>query len=293
MTNRTITITSACKVSTRNEQIVILLPSGEEETVPAEDIACLMIESQEATISIPAINKLTDYNAAVVICDGKHSPNSMLLTLHANSVQTERFARQLKMDDITKDELWKQIVQAKISNQADTLYLLSKNGDNIAKLTNNVLSGDTSNVEGHASRLYWRELFGKDFRRDRFGDGPNPVLNYGYTILRSATTRALMCAGLYPCFGLHHRNRYDDFCLADDIMEPYRVFVDLEVFKMWCEGKRYTDKEVKQRLQSILYCETVMGKSHKQMISALTDTCSSLVNAIEDKSSKILFPQIC
>lgn len=293
MTNRTITIASACKVSTRDEQIVILLPSGEEETVPAEDIACLMIESQEAVITVPALNKLTDYNTAVVFCDGRHSPNSMLLTLHANSVQTERFARQMKLEENVKDSIWRQIVQAKIRNQAGALWMLSKDGGTIAPLVDKVRDGDRGNTEGWAARLYWETLFGKDFRRERFGPAPNPMLNYGYTILRSATTRALMSTGLFPCFGIHHRSRYDDFCLSDDMMEPFRPMVDIAVYEIWDEGGKDTDRETKMRIQRVMQSEMITGRHTKRLVSALTDTCVSLLDVIEGKSDTVIFPEIC
>lgn len=293
MTNRTITVSSPARISTRDGQLVLMAKDGKEKTIPLEDMASLLLEGNEISITVPALEALSENNVAVTICDSTHNPCTSLMTLHSNSVQTERYARQLSMPDEEKDLIWQQVIKAKLYNQAGLLNLLSKeNGDVIERMIQDVVPGDATNREGAAARIYWKSLFGDEFKRDRFGAGLNPLLNYGYSILRSATARALMGSGMFPCQGIHHRNRYDDFPLADDMMEPYRPFVDLQVFKLNENGHRKTTKEVRTELQKIVYCEVILTDRIKELGKALTDTSSSLSRYIE-KGTDILFPLIC
>ena len=290
MTDRTITVTSAAKISLRDRQLVILLPDGEEKTAPLEDLACLMIESQQTTVSTPALIALSENNVSVVFCDGRHSPSAMLLTLHANALQTERFTMQLTLTDDRKDELWRQIVTEKIHHQADLLDMLSMDGAAIRRFAADVCPGDTTGKEAAAAQEYWKLLFGKDFKRERFGTGPNPLLNYGYAILRSAVARSLMSSGLYPCRGIHHRNRYDDFPLADDVMEPYRPYIDLKVYELWNGGHRTTDKEAKLALQETMITECSVRGFRRSLLAAIDITTSSLLDCMKGEKETVLYP---
>lgn len=175
-------------------------------------------------------------------------------------------------------------------NQAAVLDCLSLDGgDEIRKLAK---GEGVASREGVTADLYWKRLFGKDFRRDRFGAGPNPLLNYGYAVLRAETVKALLCAGLHPSFGLHHRNRYDAYVLADDVMEPFRPFVDMEVYKLWTEGKRKTDKDVKGKLIALLLSDVKSGGRTIQLRNAVSQMASSLVKRLEKEESLVL-PSLC
>ena len=228
MLKRSLVFTSPATLSLKNAQLVITLKEQPDacRTVPIEELGVVLVDSPMVTLTIPLINALADNNVALIFCNQKGMPNALLLSLHANASQGESYREQISVSETLKKALWKQLIEAKIRNQARLLNKLGKRGELLKPLYMNVKSGDTDNKEGVAAKLYWTELFGKGFRRDRDLPGLNTLLNYGYAVLRAATARALMASGLHPAFGLFHRNRGDAFPLADDVMEPYRPFVD-------------------------------------------------------------------
>lgn len=293
MTDRFIVIESPAKITTRDEQLSILLPDGEERTVPLEDMDSLLVDNAEATVTVPVICKLSAYGIPTVFCDGNHFPSTVTLSLHGNCIQEERFSLQMAAPEERLKELWAQTVEAKIRNQADLLDMLSLDGGPVRALADDVLPGDETNREAAAARLYWKVIFGPDFRRERFGDGPNPLLNYGYTILRSVTARATASAGLYPHKGIHHRNRYDDCCLADDLMEPFRPFVDLKVYELWNNGARKTDRDTRHELQKIPFIETELAGRMRTLANAVTDAVGSFVGCLKDTDADLVFSRIC
>lgn len=290
MTDRIVQIESPCRLSARDEQLVVMGVDGEERTVPFEDLSFLLVDNPGATFTAAVVDGVTRYGAVMAVCDASHCPASITMPLHANTVQTERFRLQLSLGMEEKDAIWDDIVRSKIRNQAALLDSLSLGGGDVVR---GLAEGDGPSVrEGAAADVYWRRLFGKRFRRDRFGAGPNPLLNYGYAVLRSATVKALLCAGLHPCFSLHHRNRYDDFPLADDVMEPFRVFVDREVYRLWGDGVLTTDKVAKEMLVAVLLSEVRSGGRVLQLANALAQTASSLVTRMRNEEVLVL-PEIC
>ena len=290
MTERIIRIESACSLSLRDEQLVFSYPSGEENTVPLEDLSLLLIDSREVSFTVPAMEAVTRYGGIAVMCDASCSPSALVTPLHANVRQTLRYKQQTEVTEEERDAIWDDVVTAKILTQAAALdYLSIAGGDEIRRLAE---GGGVAGREGIAADIYWKRLFGKDFRRDRFGDGPNPFLNYGYAVLRAETVKALLCAGLHPSFGLHHTNRYDAYVLADDMMEPFRPFVDVEVYKLWAEGKRKTDKEAKERLVALLLSDIKSGRRTIQLRNAVSQMASSLVKRIEDEG-QLALPSLC
>lgn len=293
MIKRTLVFSSPCRISVKDNQLVVEnKDSGEVKKAPVEDLGIVLIENQMTSISIPALNALSANNCAVVFCDTKHMPASMLLNLESNSIQGERYRQQAEVSLPLKKSLWKQIVQAKIWNQSRLLTELGLDGNRLKPCYMNVKSGDSDNREGIAAGIYWDCLLGKDFVRTRFGDNPNPLLNYGYAILRAAMTRAIMGSGLFPAFGLFHKNRYNAFPLADDLMEPYRPYVDQIVVHLMREGKKNLDSESKQQLLKTMYSDTKFKDMTRPLGLALSVTTASLARCFSGESKTIDYPEI-
>lgn len=240
--------------------------------------------------TIPLLNELVHNNVSVILCDAKGMPSSMLMGLNNNATQAESLKYQLNVSEPMRKQAWKQIVEQKIRNQAAVLDKLGIEHHNLKACYSSVLSGDTSNREGIAARQYWTQLFGKDFRREREGLPPNNLLNYGYAILRAATARALIGSGLLPALGLFHRNRYNAFPLADDIMEPYRPYVDEIAFGATEEGMLELDKETKVRLLNLLVTDVRIGKMTRPLSLALTTTSASLLKYYKGETKKVTLP---
>ena len=293
MIKRTIVFSSPCKVSTKDNQLVAEnRESGEVKRLPVEDLGIVIIEHPMTNISIPALNALSANNCAVVFCDARHMPTSMLLNLDSNSIQAERYRQQSEASLPLKKNLWKQIVQAKILNQSRLLSELGLDGEKLKPYYMNVKSGDTDNREGIAANLYWDFLLGKEFVRTRYGEDPNPLLNYGYAILRAGMTRAIMGSGLFPAFGLFHRNRYNAFPLADDLMEPYRPFVDQLVVQLIRDGKEHLNTESKQQLLKVMFIDTRFKDMTRPLELALSVTTASLARCFAGESKVLEYPEL-
>ena len=292
MVKRTLLFTQPCILSLKNCQMVIKMKDNPDmiRTVPVEDLGFVLLENQRINITMPLLNALADNNVGVIVCTDKMMPNAMLLNLDSNSVQGERYRDQINASEPLKKNLWKQTVEAKIRNQAALLNKLDKDGNQLKPYWQNVKSGDADNREGVAAKIYWNALFGDDFMRYRTGDSPNDMLNYGYTILRAAVARSLMGSGLFPAFGIYHRNRYNAFPLADDIMEPYRPFVDEIVFDMYANGERELNRDVKSEILKLLYVDTVFDKVTRPLDIGLSVTTSSLAKCFSGEQKKIMYP---
>lgn len=294
MIKQTLMFTTPASLSFRDNQLVIgMKDSDETVTRPIEDLGCVVIENPQVKISIPLLNELADNNVAVIFCDKKMMPKTMLMNLEGNSTLQESYKYQFDVSAPCKKQLWKQIVESKISNQASLLNKLGKNGETLKPYYKNVKSGDTDNREGLASRIYWGLLFGDMFRRDRDGDVPNNLLNYGYSILRAATARALIGSGLYPAFGIFHRNRYNAFPLADDVMEPYRPFVDEIVYHLYYDcGQIELTRNVKGELLRLLFADVRMDKVTRPLEIALSFTTASLLKVYKGEAKQLSLPLI-
>lgn len=281
-------------LSLKNNQMIIRTKEAPDTTrsVPIEDIGFVVLEHQQTTVTLPLLNALADNNVAVIFCNDKAMPSAMLMNLDSNTTQAENYRAQVEASEPLKKNLWKQIVEAKIRNQAQLLDRLGKDGAKLKPYYSNVKSGDTDNREGIAARIYWSELFGREFVRSREGVEPNSLLNYGYTVLRAAVARSLMGSGLFPAFGIFHRNRYNAFPLADDIMEPYRPFVDRIVCGLCTEGRAKLDKDAKSALVRVLYADTSFGKITRPLEVGLSTTTASLAKCFGGSGKKIAFPSI-
>lgn len=292
MLKRTIFFSNPMALSLKDNQLVFNNKevSDEKRTIPIEDIGFIVLEHQMISISLPLLNTLSKNNVAVIFCDNRQLPSAMLLNLDSNTTQAEIYKMQIEANEPLKKNLWKQTIESKIRNQASVLYKFGLDGDLLKPLYLNVKSGDTDNREAVAAKFYWEMLFGKGFLRDRYGVPPNNLLNYGYTILRAATARSLMGSGLFPAFGIFHRNRYNSFPLADDIMEPYRPFVDELVYRLYFSGETELTKEVKAKILSVLSVDTKFNKVTRPLDVGLSTTTASLAKCFSGKIKKISYP---
>lgn len=292
MLKRTLFFSTPMCLSLRDNQLVFYVREAPEEkrTVPIEDIGYVVLESQLISITLPLLNALVGNNVAVILCDDYMMPNALLQPLDSNSIQGELYRAQIDASEPLKKNLWRQTVEAKIENQARLLNKLGMDGDRLKPIYMNVKSGDSDNREGVAARLYWDMLFGDRFTREREGTPPNNLLNYGYTILRAAVARSLVGSGLLPAFGIFHRNRYNAFPLADDIMEAYRPFVDEIVYELYFSGETDLTKEVKAKLLRVLFADCNFKKIHRPLDIAITITTASLAKCLAGKEKKLSYP---
>ena len=294
MIKQTLMFTSPVYLSLKDQQMVISFKDNKDMvTRPIEDIGFVVIENPQVSISIPLLNELADNNVSVVYCDKKQMPKTMLMTLEGNTTQQESYKFQIDASAPMKKNVWKQLVECKIRNQALLLNKIGKNGDVLKQYYMNVKSGDTDNREGAAAREYWGHIFDDNFKREREGLPPNNLLNYGYTILRAAVARALIGSGLYPAFGVFHRNRYNAFPLADDVMEPYRPFVDEIVYHLYYDGAvNELDNQSKGKLLRVLFSDVKMGKVTRPLENALSLTTASLLKMYKGETDKLSLPMV-
>lgn len=297
MIKKTILVENKSAITTKNQQLV-LKSEIRESTIPIEDIGFLVLDHPEIYLSIPAMNLIVENNTAIIICGSNHLPNGMFLNLNSHHIQQEIFKNQIEASVPLKKQLWQQTIVEKIRNQGELLAKITENKNAFDFLASKVLSGDTSNMEGVAAQQYWKnfplpnhEIDG--IKRERYGDYPNNFLNYGYAILRAATARALSGSGLLNTLGIHHKNKYNAFALADDIMEPFRPIVDEKVFDIM---KRYQEQElntaIKAELLQIL-TQTVYFKEEKSpLMVGLQKTASSLQQCFTGNRKKIKYPKL-
>jgi CRISPR-associated protein Cas1 len=238
------------------------------------------------------LDALIKANVAVVSCDDHYMPSGMFLPLDGHNTQTERIRNQLNASEPLKKQLWQQTIKCKIENQAAVLEKLGIDGNRLKLLASKVLSGDSSNLEAQAAAYYWQQLYGSDFVRSRKMESPNAQLNYGYAILRSLVARALSASGMYPSVGIHHRNKYNAFCLADDIMEPYRPFVDWQVLNMFdgTELETGLTKDQKIKLLSLPQLDISIQQLTRPLFHAVSITSASLYKCFDGEIRKVSYP---
>lgn len=302
MIKRTLCFSNPAYLSYANRQLVVNFPSNEidrRQTIPVEDIGIVILDNRQITITQAVFEALLQNNAAVIVCDNSHMPVGLNLPLDGNTLQSERFAVQLKASLPLKKQLWQQTVQCKIRNQAAVLRKLhNTETGNITAWAAKVKSGDPDNFEARAAAYYWKNMFPDidDFNRDRYGIYPNSLLNYAYAILRAMVARALVSAGMLPTLGIHHHNRYNAYCLADDIMEPYRPIADMLVAEIVKENSEIIDFEItpaiKRRLLTIPVIDTKINGNTSPMINAVTTTAASLYKCFAKETRKIIYPEI-
>lgn len=309
MIKKTLFFSNPAFLSLKNKQMEIRFPSQESKkskypiydddfrSIPIEDIGVVVLESRQITLTNALLSALLENNVAVISCDEKHMPVGLILPLSGHTLQSERFQAQIGSSLPLKKQLWQQTIQCKIHNQAAVLTRNTNlEAKNMLVWKEKVKSGDNENMEARAAAYYWKNLFTgiPNFVRDQYGESPNNLLNYGYAILRAVIARSLVSSGLLPTLGIHHHNRYNAYCLADDIMEPYRPYVDEKVINILDSGLT-TDEltpELKRELLKIPTIDvTINGKRSPLMIAATTTT-SSLARCFIGESRKIIYPEI-
>lgn len=298
MIKRTLHFSNPAYLSKKDKQLVVKFSEeGRPDiTIPIEDIGVVVLDNQQITISHGALMELTRNNSAVITCDETHHPTGLLMPLDGNTLQTERFRAQIDASQPLKKQLWQQTIEAKIYNQHIVLKKLGKPTDNMLYWFDSVKSGDADNHEARAAAYYWGNIFPEDFyfRRERFGQPPNNLLNYGYAILRAIVARALVSSGLLPTLGIFHRNKYNAYCLADDIMEPYRPFVDRIVLGIVQNGEPFEalNPDLKKQLLTIATVDVELDGETSPLMVAMSRTTASLARCFEGNVRKIVYPKM-
>ena len=308
MIKRTLYFGNPAYISVKLSQLEIRLPevekskslpdsfkSGVVKSIPIEDIGVVILDNKQITITHGALGALLENNVSVITCDDHRMPVGLMLPLAGNTTQSERFRHQIEASLPLKKQLWQQTIQAKILNQSTVL--LQRRGiecGNMSAWVKQVRSGDSDNLEARAAAFYWQNLFGniKGFNRDREGVPPNNLLNYGYAILRAVVARSLVGSGLIPTLGIHHHNRYNAYCLADDIMEPYRPYVDKLVAEIVDSGVDIYEltADIKGRLLSIPVLDVVINGRRSPLMVGVAQTTASLYKCYSGEIRKIAYP---
>lgn len=296
MVKRTLHFSNPAHLSMRNAQLVVELKNDERtvKTLPIEDLGVVVLEHPHITLTASLLEELMNAQVAVVTCNSRYMPSGLFLPLEGNSTQTERIRTQLEASVPLKKQLWQQTVRSKIFNQAAVLQRLNIPNQRLLHLQNDVLSGDTSNCEAQAAAHYWGKIYGGNFVRSRDPETPNAQLNYGYAILRSVVARALTASGMFPSIGIHHKNKYNAFCLADDIMEPYRPYVDWLVLHLpgINETTEGLTKEQKIELLKLPQLDVQIGEIQRPLFHAVSITTASLYKCYEGSARKIMYPEL-
>lgn len=297
MIKRTLYFGNPAYLKTSNEQLIIETQDGEiAETAAIEDIGYLILDHQQITITQALIAKLLANNVALITCDSRHHPTGLFLNLDGNTLQSQKFQIQIQMSEPLKKQLWQQTVIFKIKNQSKLLLSEGINNNYLNNLLEQVKSGDSSNCEAKAATYYWKNIFPDylKFSRDRMGSPPNNLLNYGYSILRAIVARSLVGSGLLPTFGIHHRNQYNAYCLADDIMEPYRPYVDKIVCNIIRMNGNFLEMttSMKRSLLELPAMDVFMDEQNNPLMIAVQRTTASLVKCLEGVNRKILYPEL-
>lgn len=311
MIKRTLYFGNPAYLSMRNGQLLLRLPEVEcadffsekfkreaARTFPIEDLGVVVLDDRRITITHGALQCLMENNVAVITCDSSHMPTGLLLTLDGHTLQSERARDQVACSRPLQKQLWQQTVQAKIANQAAALKQCVPQCEtgNMLAWVEQVRSGDTDNLEGRAAAYYWRNFFPEcpGFVRHHELDGPNELLNYGYALVRAVVARSLVGAGLLPTLGIHHHNKYNAYCLADDIMEPYRPVVDIAVKKLVRQHGPECGiiAETKQALLSIVTTEVSIAGHRSPLMVAVETTTASLRKCYAGEARKIVYPEL-
>ena len=292
MIRRTLEVSSKARLRVKLNQLIIRNDEG-EHSVPFENIGFLILDNPQIICSQSVFRHCARENVALIVTDEKHLPASILLSLDVHSTQGKIMRMQASTPEQVQHMIWQQIIQAKISMQAGVLNAVRGiKSARLERLAKTVQPGDTTNHEAQASRIYFKSLFGKDFKRDQDGSNDiNILLNYGYSLMRAACSRALMGAGLHPTFGVHHHNQYNVFCLADDVMEPLRPLVDRCVAELsQAEASSELNRNTKSGLLTLLSAPVLMKKRQLPLMSALAIYCASLRKILEKHKGKLGIP---
>lgn len=287
--------TPGTRLSVSHRQLVIDRPDQPKVTRPIEDLGVVIVDDVRATYTQSVFLELLDAGATVLVSGRNHLPVGIMLPLDAHHVQTERHRAQIATKEPVKKRIWQALIRAKIAQQAAVLTHFTGGHAGLAHMAGRVRSGDPENLEAQAAQRYWPRLFGAVFRRDRDADGVNALLNYGYAVIRAAVARAIVAAGLIPSLGVHHRNRSNPFCLADDLFEPYRPYVDWRVKLLMGDETNpppdLSQRETRAALLS-LFNETVQVEERRlPLLYAIQAGATSLCRALTGGDRSLALPE--
>jgi len=292
MTKRVIEISSGpLRISVKHHQLILTYPDDQQKQINTEDIGMLILDHPGVTFNVAVVNQLLDCGVSFLICGAGHLPVTWFFPVADHALQTERFRIQQGITLPLQKNLWKHIIQSKIWNQSLCLEACKKSPTDLRLLRKHVRSGDTSNLEGQAARIYWKELFGSNFRRDRDADSPNALLNYGYAILRSAIARKICSTGLHPTFGIHHRNRNNPFVLADDLIEPFRPLVGIVVYNLWESELDEINRSSKGKILGLMNQFVWIDEKNQSLQNAIEIYVNSYLESIREKKLLLKFPE--
>ena len=296
MVTRSIYIGSPAYLKLKDEQMYIMEPSSNQMKgkVSVEDLGLLMLDHFQITISHQLIQKMMGNNVVVVSCDAHHLPHGIMLPLYGHTEHSDRIKDQLQASEPLKKQLWKQTVECKIENQKEVLRRLGNYYEPMMNYQNNVKSGDSTNMEGIAAQHYWKYLISLDFLRQRFGESPNQFFNFGYAVLRSIVARSIVETGLLPVLGIFHKNKYNPYCLADDLMEPYRPFVDWLVMDWLTKNPEIEEltKEFKAHLLQVATRDVWIDGKKRPLLVAVKTTVISLYKCYIAEKRLISYPEL-
>ncbi|MGB3453312.1 MAG: type II CRISPR-associated endonuclease Cas1 [Moheibacter sp.] len=296
MLKRTLYIGNPAYLKLKDNQLQVIDPETREVkgSAPVEDLAFLVLDNYQITLSHQLIIALQGNNVAIISCDAQHLPFGLMLPMSGHVEHSERLKVQINVSEPLRKQLWKQTVEAKISQQMLLLKKLGKDYEPMTEYLNAVKTGDSTNMEGIAAQYYWKRMY-ENFSREREGEAPNNFLNYGYSIIRSIVARALVSSGLHPTIGLFHRNKYNPYCLADDIMEPYRPYVDELVYGLMNLPTRPTEltTPIKAELLKLASCDVMMMQKLRPLMVAVSSTTSSLYKCYTGEQRVIRYPLLC
>ncbi|MEZ5008907.1 MAG: type II CRISPR-associated endonuclease Cas1 [Chitinophagales bacterium] len=295
---RTLFFSNPAYLSVKQQQLEISWPGDQhkpKKNIPIEDIGILVLEHSQITITNSVVQEITANKGIIIGCDNQHMPSSLMLPIEGHSELSKRYKEQINASIPLQKNLWKQLIEYKIHNQAALLDRQAINNKRLLHLKNKVTSGDTNNCEAQAAVYYWDNIFDLPFfTRDRYGEPPNNLLNYGYAILRAITARALVASGLLTALGIFHRNKYNAYCLADDVMEPYRPFVDQIVIDIMEEEglEEFLSPATKQKLLKICTEDVLMSKKSSPLLVAISRTTNSLQQCYEGSQRRLKLPKL-
>jgi len=286
--------TPGTRLSVANRQLVVERPEQEKATLPIEDLGVVIVDDRRATYTQSVFVELLAAGATLMVTGPDHLPAGMMLPLDAHHIQTERHRAQIEASEPVRKQIWKALICAKLSQQGLVLERFTGADGGLRSMARRVRSGDPDNLESQGAQRYWPILFGKEFRRNRDAPGLNVLLNYGYALVRAATARAVVAAGLIPSLGVFHKNRSNPFCLADDLFEPYRPFVDWRVrliADQLGENAELDNREVKASLLS-LFNETILADGRRSpILLAIHASAASLCRALTGEQAKLVLPE--
>ena len=293
MIKRVIDISEGAYLHTKNKQLCVNRESVTIATISIEDLGILILDNPAIVMTQSALVLCQKYNVAIVYCDEKHLPISLNLPLwNGHSLHTKNIHHQVSLKKTRSKRLWQQIVKAKITEQALSLDIAGKSNTRLLRLVEKVRSGDPENIEAQAAREYWKTLMGKDFKRDQKAGDINNLLNYGYSIMRAMVARSIVGTGLHPSLGLHHKNQYNGLCLSDDLMEPFRPWVDTIIHKMKCLDERMQiTRETKQQILELLSQDVLYAKKKMPLMVASHYLAARLKQTLTENDLSLIYPQ--